>query len=95
MGANASRVPPVTLAKCGDLANHHDCAGQSVIAGPGEQHEDDGGDCGTGEDAEDHVKRHLPVAQHAEAPVGKSAAAYAHEVHDPVAGSAELRPNDL
>src|SRR4051812_4899917 len=57
--------------------------------------EDDGDEGGAGEEAEDDVEGRVAVAEVAEAPVGEAAATDAHEVHDAVAGGAEVGAGDL
>jgi hypothetical protein len=50
---------------------------------------------GARERAEDSEERHVTIAQCTEAPVGQAAAADADEVHDTVAGRAQLRTDNL
>src|SRR5690606_27931442 len=59
-------------------------------AGADQEDEDDRHEGDSGESAEGDVERHLPVVEHAEAPVGRAAESHADEIHDSVARRAQL-----
>src|SRR6516162_5019674 len=62
---------------------------------PDEQYEHNGNHRGAGEYPKNDTERNIPVAEDAEAPVGQAAATDADEIHDAVAGGAQLGPHDL
>ena len=78
-------------ASCESFEIHHGMALLlQIFSRPDQQNENCGNECDAGENAENDVQRYVQISERTETPIGKTAATDADQIHDPVAGRAQL-----